>query len=83
MFIHMYIFLSRIQIKKLFAVSFMSAFSTNAMTSHVLSHVSPCGVVVFLDSLCTKFSFWRFNLLDVVLVFWISILNTLKSLQNC
>ena len=54
------------------------------MTSDFLLLISHGWVVTFQDSHPTVFTFrsWL-DLLDVVLVFWISILKISKLLQNC
>ena len=68
---------------KLSAVTFIPAFTTNAMTSDFLSSISPGWVVMFLDYHHTILSFRRWlDLLGVVLAFFISILKIFKSLQN-
>ena len=63
---------------------FIQAFTTNAMTSDFLLLISHGWVVTFPDSHRTVFTFrsW-FDLLDVVIAFWISILKISKLLQNC
>ena len=78
------IFLSNLKILKLLAVTFIPAFTTNAMTSDFLLLISHGWVVTFQDSHRTVFTFrsWL-DLLDVVLAFWISILKISKLLQNC
>ena len=65
-------------------VTFIPAFTTNAMTLDFLSLISHGWVVRSLDSHRTVFTFrsWL-DLLGVVLAFWISILKTSKLLQNC
>ena len=72
------------KIYKLLAVTFIPAFTTNAMTSDFLLLISHGWVVTFPDSQRTVFIFrsWL-DLIDVVLAFWISILNISKLLQNC
>ena len=69
---------------KLLVVTFIPAFTTNAMTSDFLSLISHTWVVTFQDSHRTVFTFrsWL-DLLGVVLAFWISILKISKLLQNC
>ena len=69
---------------KLLAVTFIPAFTTNAMTSDFLLLISHGWVVTFQDSHHTVFTFrsWL-DLLDVVLAFWISILKISILLQNC
>ena len=66
------------------AVTFIPAFTTNAMTSDFLLLISHGWVVTFQDSHRTVFTFrsWL-DLLDVVLAFLISILKISKLLQNC
>ena len=65
-------------------MTFIPAFTTNAMTSDFLSLISHGWVVTFQDSHHTVFTFrsWL-DLLGVVLAFWISILKISKLLQNC
>ena len=64
-------------------VTFIQAFTTNAMTSDFLLLISHGWVVTFNDSHRTVFIFrsW-FDLLGVVLAFWISILKISKLLQS-
>ena len=65
-------------------VTFIPAFTTNAMTSDFLSLISHCWVVTFQDSHRTVFTFRNWlDLLGFVLAFWISILKISKLLQNC
>ena len=65
-------------------MTFIPAFTTNAMTSDFLSLIAYGWVMTFQDSNRTVFTFrsWL-DLLDVVLAFWISILKISKLLQNC
>ena len=62
-------------------MTFIPAFTTNAMTSDFLSLISHGWVVTFLDSHRTVFTFhcWL-DLLGVVLAFWISILKITSKL---
>ena len=64
-------------------VTFIPAFTTNAMTSDFLSWISLGWVVTFPDSHRTVFTFrsWL-DMLGVVLAFWIVILKISKLLQN-
>ena len=64
-------------------MTFIPAFTTNAITSDFLSLLFPGWVVTFLDSHRTVFTFrsWL-DLLGVVLAFWISILKISKLLQK-
>ena len=73
-----------LNIKVILAVTFIPAFTTNAMTSDFLLLISHGWAVTFQDSHPTVFTFrsWL-DLLDVVLAFWISILKISKLLQNC
>ena len=65
------------------AVTFIPAFTTNAMISDFLSWILHGCVVTFQDSHRTIFIFCRWlDLLGVVLAFWISILKISKLLQN-
>ena len=66
------------------AVTFIPAFTTNAMTSDFLSLISHGWVVMFPDDHRMVFTFrsWL-DLLDDVLAFWIYILKIAKLLQNC
>ena len=65
-------------------MTFIPAFTTNAMTSDFLSLISHGWVVTFQDSHRTVFTYRSWiDLLGVVLAFWISILKISKLLQNC
>ena len=71
-------------LKELLEMTFIPAFTTNAMTSDFLSLISHGWVVTFQDSHRTVFTFHNWlDLLGVVLAFWISILKISKLLQNC
>ena len=67
--------------QELLAVMFITAFTTNAMTSAFLSSIFPGWVVMFLDSHRFMFTFliWL-DLQGVALAFRISILKTFKLL---
>ena len=69
---------------KLLVGTFRPAFTTNAMTSDVLSLISQGWVVTFQDShrMVIIFRNWL-DLLGVVLAFWTSILKISKLLLNC
>ena len=62
---------------------FIPAYTTNAMTSDLLSSISPDWVWMFLDSHRMVFTFliWL-DLLGVALAFRISILKIFKLLPN-
>ena len=61
-----------------------TSFYENAMTSNFLMLISHGWAVTFPDSQRTVFTFrsWL-DLLDVILAFWISILEISKLVQNC